>query len=87
MNEKDDYRGPEGGVVRVTRRLRGKVKIYYENLIRVDYENDKRSLTGKMLGDPMPEQSALYLKEHENAERQDADESNGSGEVFVDFED
>lgn len=33
-------------------------------LERVDYVNDQRTITGKFFGDPMPERSALYKKEH-----------------------
>ena len=37
---------------------------FFASLDRVDYGHDSRSLTGRVCGDPMPDRSALYQKQH-----------------------
>lgn len=45
------------------------MKEHFDSLDKVDYVNDSRSLTGKAFGDPMPDRSALYQKQHSDEER------------------
>lgn len=58
----------------------------------VDYANDTRDLTGKIMGDPYPGRSALEQRSKDNdlqhrqrTEGNDADDGDSSGEERVEF--
>lgn len=56
----------------------------YDGLNRVDYLNDSRSLTARICGDPMPNRSALYMKENGIGNPTDCDSASGECLVLED---